>query len=176
MIRKRRATKPTLYVDTNILSAMFTAAYFLETVHHQMVTREWWATERKHFKIHASAFVEDELTRGTYPGQRTAIACVRSLPYLPATGELRTAARRFAEEKVIPVEKPGDALHLACATVHRIDYLLTWNYAHLANAATQRKLMNVCKTAGWRPPLLVSPETIPKVGLGHEIRRIDDLS
>ena len=74
---------------------------------------------------------------------------------------------------VVPPNKPGDAVQLAFATVHKIDYLLTWNYAHLANLDTQRKLESFCRKQGWRAPFLVSPETIPRQSLGQTIRRKD---
>jgi hypothetical protein len=65
-------------------------------------------------------------------------------------------------------------VQLAFATVHGIDYLLTWNYAHLANLDTQGRLREINRRHGWRTPFLVSPETIPKVTLGQVIRRKAD--
>lgn len=117
---------------------------------------------------------EGELRQGSYPGQDQAIAIVRRLPYLPSTSSVLSAAREFVEDGVIPIERPGDALHLAFATIHRIDYLLTWNYAHLANVDTQRRLSETNCRRGWRSPILVSPETIPRATLGQTIRRRAD--
>mgnify|MGYP006910768656 CR=1 FL=1 len=60
---------------------------------------------------------------------------------------------------------------MAIAAAHRMDYLLTWNYAHLANPIAQAHLDAACRQARWRAPLLVSPETIPRVTLSQTIRR-----
>ena len=68
----------------------------------------------------------------------------------------------------------ADAFHLAFAVVHRIDYLMTWNQAHLANPEMLPRLSALCRKRGWRAPLLVTPETIPRASLGQTIRRPDE--
>ena len=77
----------------------------------------------------------------------------------------------FVAAKVIPENKPGDAAQLAVAAIHQLDYLLTWNYAHLANPATQSRGAVVVAKFGLRMPWLVSPDSIPRVSLGQTIRR-----
>ena len=103
-----------------------------------------------------------------------ALKLVRRLPYLPFIGAVQECSEVYLDEGLIPSARPGDAVQLAFATVHGIDYLLTWNYAHLANLHTQRKLKEINGRNGWRTPFLVSPETIPKVALGQIIRRRAD--
>jgi len=111
------------------------------------------------------------LEAGTYPRQAEALAMARRLRFLPLVVE----AGRFAEgllwQRLVPKSKPGDALQMAIAAAHHVDYLLTWNYAHLANPIAQARLEAACRKAGWRAPLLVPPETIPRVSLGQNIRR-----
>jgi len=72
---------------------------------------------------------------------------------------------------VVPAEKPGDAVQMAVCAVHRIDYLLSWIYAHLVNPLAQRQLEAVCEKHGLRAPLLVSPESIPRTSSGQTVRR-----
>ena len=62
-------------------------------------------------------------------------------------------------------------LQMAVASVHHIDYLLTWNYAHLANPSAQLRLDNLCSEAGHRAPIMVSPESVPRSRRGQSIRR-----
>ena len=83
---------------------------------------------------------------------------------------------RKRDNRIVPFDqsKIGDAIQLAFATVYRVDYLLTWNHAHLANVDVQRRLNEVNRSRGWRSPLLVSPETIPWAALGQTIRREDE--
>ncbi len=166
--------KPTAYLDTNIPSVVCYRGSDVGTIHQQLVTWEWWDEEREWFRVYGSVFTEGELNQGVYTGKEQALKIIRRLPYLPFTTEVRRCAQVFLHDGVIPKERPGDAIQLAFATVHRVDYLLTWNYAHLANIHTQRKLRAVNRSHKWRTPHLVSPETIPRVALGQAIRRRDD--
>ena len=117
--------------------------------------------------------VEDEISGGRFHGQELALAFVQRLPYLAQTREVASCARVVVAGGLIPETKLGDALHLAIAIAHRVDYLMTWNYAHLANPETQRRVERVCAEEGWRVPLLVSPENIPSVRRGDAVRRRD---
>jgi hypothetical protein len=73
--------------------------------------------------------------------------------------------------KIVPANKEGDAAQLAISAAHGVDYLLTWNYAHLANPVVQAQFGNLCEVLGLWVPLLVSPESIPQVRFGQSVRR-----
>lgn len=163
--------QPTIYLDTNIPSIIHYRGSNLATRHQQIVTQEWWDSERHWFRIYASVFTEGELAQGSYRGQARALRLARRLPYLPFTAAVRQCAQVYLDERLIPATRQGDAIQLAFATVHEIDYLLTWNYAHLANLDTQRRLKGIHRQLGWRSPLLVSPESIPRRSLGQTIVR-----
>lgn len=167
------AQKPTVYLDTTIPAMLYQRARRAREIGRRLATQEWWTEEGPFFQVFASDVTEDELARGAYPWQPMALAFVRRLPYLPFTQLASACARTIMHARLIPETKPGDAAQLAMATVHRMDYLLTWNYAHLANPNTQRALETLCKRWGWRAPLLISPETIPQVRLWQTIRRKD---
>ena len=96
---------------------------------------------------------------------------VRRRKYVSSNAVARDFAHALIDAKVIPANKPADAAHLALATSHHMDYLLTWNYSHLANPITQTRGEKVLIQFGLRMPLLVSPESIPQVRFGHLIRR-----
>ena len=96
---------------------------------------------------------------------------VRRFRFLPVTAEVRELIGGIIGLKIVPASKAVDAAHLAMSAIHGIDYLLTWNYAHMANPFVQAKFERLCNTTGVRAPLMVSPETIPQVRLGHSIRR-----
>jgi hypothetical protein len=138
----------------------------------QVLTSEWWDTERHHYRVFSSAVTESELSDGIYHGQAKAVRLVRRLPYLPVNSEVRAAVRQLHEVAVVPESKRGDAMQLALSAIYRVDYLLTWNHAHLADVA--RRLDRLCRRNGWRAPLLVTPETIPWVTLGQGVRRPGD--
>jgi hypothetical protein len=121
--------------------------------------------------LFASSVTEDELEAGVYRRQAEALAMSRRLKFLPMLAQSRAFAERLIRKHVVPASKPGDSLQMAIAAAHHMDYLLTWNYAHLANPVAQAQLEVVCQEVAWRAPLLVSPETIPRVALGQTLRR-----
>jgi len=165
--------KPSVYVDTNILSYLHYLGSDAEALSCQRATREWWEQERPFFRLLASRVVGSELAAGEYPGQQRALAEVRRLPYLAYSRAVGDVEAKLLDAHVVPLAVPGDAFHLAFATVYRVDYLLSWNRAHLVSEETQRKLVRFRAAFGLRTPLVVSPESIPKAMLGENIRRRD---
>lgn len=163
--------KPTVYLDTNIISAYWHEAADVLLLARRFATRDWWEKEREFFSVVASNVTEGELEAGVFPRQSDCLKMVRRLRYLPVTSKVHELAARLLAERIIPKEKPVDALQLAVAVAHQVDYLLTWNYAHLANPTAQQKVANFCRLETLKPPSLVSPESIPKALLGQSIRR-----
>lgn len=166
--------KPTVYLDTNILSTLFYRGGNVPNLARQLKTEEWWEKERKFYTLVTSGRTEDELAQGEYRGQAAALAAVRRLAFLRETAEVKRAAALYLETGLVPRTKLGDAIQLAFATIHRVDYLLTWNHAHLANVDVQARLQEINGRSGWRSPLLVSPEMIPWATLGQSVRRRDE--
>jgi hypothetical protein len=163
--------KPTLYFDTSIISAYWYEGGDVAMLARRMYTREWWDAERKHFSLWASLFGEAELRAGEYPKQGNCVKMIRRLPYLAVTNEVTDLIDELVERGLVPPTKSGDAQHLAISTSHGIDYLLTWNYAHMANASVQERLNSLCEKKGLTAPFMVSPESIPQERLGQAIRR-----
>ena len=77
---------------------------------------------------------------------------------------LSPAASALAEQLVqqgpLPENAAADALHIGIATVNGMDYLLTWNCAHIANAAMRQRIEAVCRASGYQPPILCTPEEL----------------
>ena len=90
---------------------------------------------------------------------------------LAITASARQLANDLVSSGVVPATKEADALQMALSAAHEMDYLLTWNYAHLANPVAQEHLEAICQRFGLRGPLVVSPETIPQHRLGQLIWR-----
>ncbi|MEI7902645.1 MAG: hypothetical protein WCK89_20535 [bacterium] len=166
-----KSKKPTVYLDTTILSSYWYEGADVLSIGRRITTRDWWDSERSRFSLWASSVTEDELGAGNYPRQAEALAMAQRLKFLPMLISARAFAEWLIQRHVVPESKPGDALQMAIAVAHRMDYLLTWNYAHLANPVAQAQLEAACREADQRAPLLVSPETIPRAALGQTIRR-----
>src|SRR5947207_519692 len=151
--------KPTVYFDTSVLSAYWYEGADVTVLARRMHTREWWDQEREHFGLWASAFGEAELRAGHFPRQRECLKMIRRLRYLPVTTQVKELLAQLVERGLVPSTKAGDAAHLAISASHGIDYLLTWNYAHMANPAVQDRLNALCKELELIAPLMVSPES-----------------
>jgi len=163
--------KPTIYLDTNIISAYWHEGGDLTVAARRLHTKEWWNVERRHFTAFVSVTTINELQAGRFRRQAECVKMARSLPRLAMTRKAKEVLEKLLESRLIPETKPGDALQMAVSTAHEVDYLLTWNYAHLANPIAQARLEAICGGLDLRAPLLVSPETIPQVRFGQDIRR-----
>lgn len=165
--------KPTVYLDTNIFSAFWHEGRDIAASARRIHTREWWNLEREHFVLQVSMTTLNELRAGKFRRQADCLKMARALPCLAMTRTARHVLNDLIESKLIPETKPGDALQMAVSAAQQVDYLLTWNYAHLANPIAQEQLAAICHSRKLRAPLLVSPESIPQVRFGQTIRRRD---
>jgi hypothetical protein len=164
-------SRASVYLDTNIFSLLHYSEGHVESLAQNLRTREWWTRERHFFQIHSSRWTVEELRDGVYRAQSKALAEARRYPFLAKTAAVDECAELYLKKGLVPQGKLGDAIQLALASVHQMDYLLTWNYAHLANVRVQHVLEDLHRDLGWRTPWLVSPDTIPWQSLGNEIKR-----
>jgi hypothetical protein len=163
--------KPTVYLETSSISAFWYEGADIPMLARRLHTREWWELERRHFTLWGSAFIEAELQAGAFRRQAECLKMVRRLRYLRVTKRVRDLVDEIVRFQIVPPNKEADAAHLAIAAVHEIDFLLTWNYAHMANPVVQARLEKLCEAWELAAPLMVSPESIPQVRFGQSIRR-----
>ena len=163
--------KPTVYLDTNIISAYWYEGNDIAAAARRFHTRDWWKRERRHFSVFVSITTLTELQAGSFRRQSAFVKMATALPRLAMTRKVKHVLDEVLKSHLLPDTKPGDALQMAVSVGHEVDYLLTWNYAHLANPVAQERLGALCQNLGLSAPLLVSPETIPQVRFGQDIRR-----
>lgn len=163
--------KPKLYLDTSVFSAYWFAGGNADLISRRNKTREWWDLERQSFQLQASAFVEKELTHGVFRRQPDCLKMCRRVNYVIINRRTHEFQEKLIRERIIPENKPIDAWHLSMAVIHSCDYLLTWNYSHLANLDVQARLFGLCRREALFVPWLVTPESIPQVRFGHVVRR-----
>jgi predicted nucleic acid-binding protein len=166
--------KPSVYLDTSFVSALHYRGSHLECQVRGQQSQEWWLNERKYFDLVASEITESELEAGHFRRQSQALAEIRRVRYLVGCKNVSTIANTLLQGRIVPENKPYDAMQLAFCIHYEIDYLLSWNYAHLANPEVQRQLERRSYTSKWVVPLLVTPETIPQVRFGAEPGRKTD--
>lgn len=153
--------KPKLYMETTIPSYLTSwPSRDLIIVGHQQITRTWWVNRRDAFEMYISQLVVDEAKAGDADAVRERMKVIESLPLLDITSEVEALAAALLASRVIPQKAATDAAHIAIATVHGLDFLMTWNCAHIANANIARKLANICRQYGYECPVICTPEEL----------------
>jgi predicted nucleic acid-binding protein len=120
-------------------------------------THQWWGHSAESYLLVTSAAVLDELHEGDYPNKEKVVELASGLPLLPVEDAIAEIVETYIQHKVMPGDVLGDALHLALASYHKCDFLLTWNSRHLANANKFGHIRRVNTLLGLYVPLLVTP-------------------
>ena len=146
-----------VYVETSIISYL-TALPSRDLVldAHQQVTREWWS-RRQRFELLVSDAVLVEAARGDSAASARRLGALTGISVLSASQGAQALARELLQAAAMPSKAAIDAAHVAIAASHGMDFLLTWNCTHIANAVTREKIEGVCRKAGFRPPVICTP-------------------
>jgi predicted nucleic acid-binding protein len=149
--------KQTLYLETTIVSYLTALpSHDLVVAAHQQVTRDWWET-RSAFDLYVSQFVLDEAGAGNAEAAERRLAVVADIRILDLTPEVRLLAGEILRLGGMPAKAQVDAVHVAVAAAHGIDYLLTWNCTHIANPMLRGKIEAICRATGFEPPVICTP-------------------
>lgn len=148
--------KPTAYVETSVFS------YYYKTDDPRVRTEyeatvEWWKHFREQFHIFTSVWTIDELKEGRYPHQDKMIVLAESLPLLSTVEEIENIVEVYLRHFVMPNNDPADAFHLAYASYYKMDFLLTWNCAHIANPRKFQHIRIINAKIGLSTPELITP-------------------
>jgi hypothetical protein len=127
---------------------------------HQQTTQDWWANRRNQFDCSVSQVVIDEASAGNPAEVQKRLAIIAGLPQLEVTEDAETLTQAILAAGILPPHAVRDAAHIAVSAVHTIDYLLTWNCKHLANAQIARRIALVCEAMGHQIPIICTPEAL----------------
>lgn len=150
--------KKKVYIETSVvsyLSARPSRDIVLEG--HRQLTVEWWTAHRQRFDLHISDVVLREAAHGDHSAAARRLAALDGLPVLVTDARSDALARLFIDRSVIPAKAADDAFHVALATIQEIDFLLTWNCTHIANAEMIKRMEAVCLESGYKMPILCTP-------------------
>jgi predicted nucleic acid-binding protein len=147
--------KSTVYLDATIPSFMFDERESL-TFPCEM-TRRWWREESSRYDVFISRETIAELSRGNYPAKEEVRRFVASLRSLEPNPSIAAVASEYVRHMVMPADASGDAAHLAYASYYGIDFLLTWNCSHLANARKRRHIETINLRLGLSTPAIITP-------------------
>jgi predicted nucleic acid-binding protein len=149
--------KTRIYVETTIPSFYFEVRREPEMAARREWTRRWWTQAREACDLCTSAAVIDELERGDFPSRQDCLGLIEALPVLAVEPPVLEIVQTYLDRHVMPADPVGDALHLALASHHRCDFLVTWNCRHLANGRKFAHIRRVNTLLGLYVPALVTP-------------------
>jgi len=153
--------KATVYLETSVVSYLTALpSRDLIVAAHQQVTHEWWRLQRPKFDLVISPYVLMEAAKGDPQMITRRLAVLSGIPVLEETPGLLQLARKYCEALHLPKSKSLDAFHLAAASWHRVDYLLTWNCRHIASVQIRRALLAANLPLGLPIPGLCTPEEL----------------
>ena len=154
-------TKPAVYLETSVIGyATSRPSRDLVVAARQQITHEWFALRAPTCELFVSELVATEASGGDEDAARERAAFLQGIARLRVTDAGGELAGRLVESGAVPRTAAEDALHIAVAAVHGVDYLLTWNCRHIANATMRQAIERACRNAGYEPPVICTPEEL----------------
>ena len=152
--------KPKVYLETTIISYLAARpSRDIIIAAHQELTNEWWENRRRRFDLFVSQLVIQEAKAGDKDAAQKRLSILESIPLLELNEKVISLARILLDE-AIPPKAVEDALHIAVSAIHGMDYLLTWNCKHIANAEKEHAIATVCRSNNFEPPIICTPEEL----------------
>jgi hypothetical protein len=153
--------RPSVYLDTTIPSYLTArVSRDLNTARHQRITTRWWNSWRTNFDIRISDYVWNEASEGNPEAAQRRKQLLASFPTLEINERVVALRERLLRDSGLPTRASVDAAHVAVAAVHDMQFLLTWNFAHLVNPHLGAKIRSLCEEEGYLCPVLCTPEQL----------------
>jgi hypothetical protein len=150
---------PTLYIETSIVSYLRQRpSTQIVTAARQVLTHQWWNHERSSYELVTSQYVIDEASDGDANLAKERLESLDGIPLLPAEPDVEIIANEIIGRAILPAKAVFDALHIAIVAHHRIEYLLTWNCRHIANAKILPRIHGVLNDLSVPIPIICTPE------------------
>ena len=152
-----KETEKRIYIDTSIPSSYYTLRIDEDALSKQRVTRHWWSEYVDQFSLTSSTAVIGELIRGRSQATQARCALIENIELLPITDRILQIAQIYIDRLIMPQDPQGDALHVAIASFHSMDALLTWNFAYIANPSKFQFIQRINHELGLSTPDLTTP-------------------
>jgi hypothetical protein len=153
--------KPSVYLETSFISYLTAwPSSDLVVAAHQLSSRQWWRDRRQEFRLYVSQPVMDEIQSGDVQASDERRRIVTDLEMLAANEDALTLTASLIKHKVLPEQAMVDALHIAIATVHRVDFLLTWNMKHIGNARVRKSVTRMVEDLGYRATIICTSDEL----------------
>ncbi len=153
---------PKVYIETSVISYL-TARLSSDLIvaAHQKLTLEWWENRRVDFELYTSELVFEEARRGDPQAAQKRMMALQNISLLPLNKDTFDLADLIVSQHVLPEEAHADAVHISAAIILEMDYLLSWNCKHIANAQRQKQIIQIIRQIGYHNmPTLCTPELL----------------
>ena len=129
---------------------------------HQQTTRDWWNSRRGAFELCFSQLVRSEAMAGDPDAASERLNLLQGMSFLETPTSAADLAKELVRVGALPAKAENDALHIAVAAMHEVQFLflLTWNCRHLANATMRPLIESTCTNEGLRAPIICTPEEL----------------
>jgi hypothetical protein len=155
------AVKPKVYLETTVISYLVARpSRDIVVAAHQELTRQWWDQRRQDYHLVVSEVVLREAADGDAEAAERRMAILAGIDVLEVGQAALDLANKLVQSRAVPDVAAEDALRIAIAVTNGVEYLLTWNCAHIANAAMRRAIDDVCVQQGYEPTVLCTPEEL----------------
>lgn len=151
----------TVYIETSVVSYLTARPTGnLLAAAWQKTTADWWDAERPRFDICTSDLTIEEAGRGNPEAAARRLQALDGIAILPITEAVVSLSAALLYGRALPENAQNDAIHIGVSAVHGVDYLMTWNFRHLANAETRRIIRRVCEQQGYASPEICTPSEL----------------
>jgi len=156
--------KPSVYIETSVISYL-TAKLSRDLIiaAHQQITLDWWENALPKFDVFVSPVVLEEASKGDPEASYLRLEKISAFPVLEVVAEVYNLAELYFLRIDIPEKARADAYHIALASWHGIDYLVSWNCTHMVNGRTRMLIEEINSGQGIRTPVICTPEELMEV-------------
>ena len=153
--------KPKVYIETSVISYLTSRpSENLIVAARQQITRNWWESRRGGYELFVSELVVNEAADGDAAAAAARLEAIDDLALIDVGEEAEALSEVFMARDLVPRTAVEDAIHLAVAVVSGMDYLLTWNFSHIANAQLRRRIGAMSIDQGYESPVICTPEEL----------------
>ena len=151
----------TVYVETTVVGSIAGRIHPNSTIAvQQQITRKWWTTAAVRYRLFVSQLTIDECAAGDSDAAKERLDVVRGIDVIAPTEEAERLAELLLRRNAVPASQPRDALHIAVATVNRIQFISTWNFKHILNPHVQTQIAKACRDGGFEVPVICTPQQL----------------
>ena len=149
----------TIYIETSIVSYLRQRpSSQVVAAARQLLTHQWWNVERKKYELVTSQFCLDEAAGGEPSLAAERLESLEGIPLLPLDPRFNSIAEELISRSILPPTAVIDAIHIGLVAFHGIEYLLTWNCRHIANAKILPRIHQTLSEMGYPIPIICTPE------------------